>query len=75
MKRFLVCSLASKKALLTVYMQVIILSIFSQVDPYDYDIILFILKLVKELSPAETSTTVDKVKLSYINWTYVIWNL
>ena len=45
-------------------MPVIILSIFSQVDPYDYDIILFILKLVKELSPAETSTTVDKVKLS-----------
>ena len=31
-----------------------------QVDPYDYDTILFILKLVKELSPEE-SHTVDKV--------------
>ena len=33
----------------------------SQVDPYDYDTILFILKLVKELSQQETSATVNKV--------------
>ena len=33
-----------------------------QVDPYDYDTIVFILKLIRDLSP-EQSATVDKVYL------------
>lgn len=34
-----------------------------QVDPYDYDSSLFILKLVKELSHEGASPAVDKVKM------------
>lgn len=35
-------------------------------DPYDYDTILFILKLVKELSREETAPTVDKVEMQFV---------
>ena len=35
-------------------------------DPYDYDTIVFILKLVKELSPEETASTVDKVQMQFV---------
>ena len=41
----------------------------SQVDPYDYDTIVFILKLIKELSPEDTSSTVDKVTLNKLSFT------
>ena len=37
-----------------------------QVDPYDYDKILFILKLVKELSLEETTHIVDKVWIYFV---------
>lgn len=37
-----------------------------QVDPYDYDTSLFILKLVKELSHEETAPAVDKVKMQFV---------
>ena len=33
-----------------------------QVDPYDYDRIVVILKLIKELSYGECTATVEKVK-------------
>ena len=38
-------------------------NIASQVDPYDYDSSLFILKLVKELSHEGPAPAVDKVSM------------
>lgn len=35
-------------------------------DPYDYDTIMFILKLVKELSLEETAPAVDKVWMQFV---------
>lgn len=36
-------------------------------DPYDYDTIMFILKLLKELSHEEAAPAVDKVKIQFVN--------
>lgn len=52
------------------------LNIALQVDPYDYDSSLFILKLVKELSHDGAAPAVDKVEMQKIIFVFPVldWN-
>lgn len=49
------------------------LSFTLQVDPYDYDSSLFILKLVKELSHEGAPPAVDKVKMQWTISIYLVY--